>query len=156
MLWHEPLVRAWELGYFELGEALTGMPDADVWKRPATRLLSVGEIVAHLAYWEASDFIDVQETTPLASQAARYYTSNIDAPLVLEIGGEALLSEARRNFEACKAAFLSAPRGEDAPNPLREDWTWRQTLDYKVFHVAYHTGQVYSARHLLGHETVDN
>jgi len=25
-----------------------------------------------------------------------------------------------------------------------------------VFHVAYHTGQAYSVRHLLGHETEDN
>ena len=156
MEWHEPLVRVWEMGYFELGEALTALADADAWKRPHPKLLSVGEIVAHLVHWEASDFIGPGAEGPVFAPAAQYYTANVDNPFVLEVGGEALLTEARRNFEACKAAFLSAPRGQDEPNPNREGWTWGQTLDYKVFHIAYHTGQIYSVRHLLGHETVDN
>ena len=29
-------------------------------------------------------------------------------------------------------------------------------LKYIVFHIAYHTGQMYSVRHLLGEETPDN
>ncbi|MGE0002439.1 MAG: hypothetical protein AB7F50_01695 [Fimbriimonadaceae bacterium] len=156
MAWHEPLVKVWEMGYFELGEALAALPDADVWTRPHPKLLSVGEIVAHLVYWEANDFPKASDASLLVTEAARYYTSNIEAPLVLDIGGQQLHSEANRNFEACKAAFLATPRSEDEPNPSRKEWTWRQTLEYKSFHVAYHTGQVYSVRHLLGHETVDN
>ena len=35
-------------------------------------------------------------------------------------------------------------------------FTYGEYLEYAVFHVAYHTGQMYSARHLLGEETPDN
>jgi hypothetical protein len=35
-------------------------------------------------------------------------------------------------------------------------WTYGEALKYLVFHVSYHTGQIYSARHLLGEETPDN
>jgi hypothetical protein len=35
-------------------------------------------------------------------------------------------------------------------------YTYREFLKYASFHVAYHTGQIYSTRHLLGEETPDN
>ena len=35
-------------------------------------------------------------------------------------------------------------------------WTWGESIRYTIFHVAYHTGQIYTARHLLGEETPDN
>jgi uncharacterized damage-inducible protein DinB len=42
-------------------------------------------------------------------------------------------------------------------DPYPGQWqTWGNLLQYQAFHVAYHTGQAYSARHLLGHETEDN
>jgi uncharacterized damage-inducible protein DinB len=40
--------------------------------------------------------------------------------------------------------------------PNRDDWAWGDTLQYMAFHIAYHTGQMYSARHLMGHETANN
>lgn len=35
-------------------------------------------------------------------------------------------------------------------------FTYGEYLEYAVFHLAYHTGQMYSARHLLGEQTPDN
>ncbi len=47
--------------------------------------------------------------------------------------------------------------GKEKDDPYHVQWeTWGNLVQYQVFHVAYHTGQIYSVRHLLGHETEDN
>ena len=35
-------------------------------------------------------------------------------------------------------------------------FTYGEYLKYAVFHISYHTGQMFSVRHLLGEETPDN
>lgn len=150
------LYAALDTGFWELGEGFKGLPDEDVWKRPHPKLLSIGELASHIAYWEDAGATGGTSASPFLEQCARYYTSAIETPLVLEFGAEALHREVMRVHETVKAALLAAnPDGEDK-NPHREGWTWHQTVEYMVFHVAYHTGQLYSVRHLLGHETVDN
>ncbi len=150
------LITALDTGHWELGEAFKGLPDEDVWKRAHPRLLSIGEIASHIAYWEDIGATGGKIDSPFMKEYARYYTSAIEIPLVMDIGAEALYQEIQRVHEAAKAAMVAVnPDGEDK-NPYREGWTWRQTIEYMAFHVAYHTGQIYSVRHLLGHETVDN
>ena len=34
--------------------------------------------------------------------------------------------------------------------------TYAEALKYAAFHIAYHTGQMYTVRHLLGDTTEDN
>ena len=41
------------------------------------------------------------------------------------------------------------------PN-CQSGFTYGEALEYAVFHIAYHTGQMYSVRHLLGDEPPDN
>ncbi len=142
--------------HWELGEAFEGLPDEETWKRPSPRLLSAGELAAHLAYWEAKSFFGEAFESLLVVPAARYYTSSVETPFALPLGAQEVLAEVRRVHEACKATFLAAPPALEAINAHRNDWTWGETLQYLTFHVAYHTGQVYSVRHLLGHQTVDN
>ena len=36
------------------------------------------------------------------------------------------------------------------------EWTYGAFLEYLVFHIGYHTGQMYSVRHLLGEPPPDN
>ena len=48
------------------------------------------------------------------------------------------------------------PDRAGTPTGLPGNFTYGAQLEYMVFHIAYHTGQIYSARHLLGEETVDN
>jgi uncharacterized damage-inducible protein DinB len=56
-----------------------------------------------------------------------------------------------------KAHVLEIERDSEDPLPRYGGMdTWGANLRYMVFHVAYHTGQIYSARHFLGHETPDN
>lgn len=150
------LIAALDTGHWELGEAFKGLPDDDVWKRPHPRLWSVGEIATHIAYWEDIGMTGGKSDSPLCKQYARYYATDLGTPLDLEFGAEALYREVERVHESAKAAIVELdPAGED-PNPHREGWTWRQAIEYAGFHVAYHTGQIYSARHLMGHETEDN
>ena len=150
------LVKALDTSIWELSEAFKGLPDDDLWTRPHPKLLSVGEIAAHLAYWEAKSFFGDTFDSPLAAHAARYYTSNVSEPFQLELSASEVYAEVKRIHEACKASFHANPHDSDEPNPYRVDWTWGFTVEYQVFHVPYHTGQIYSVRHLLGHETADN
>lgn len=152
----EPLVKGWDMAHWELGEAFQGMPDADLWTRPHPRLLSVGEIAAHIASSEAAYFVGGQIETPLLDARVRYYTPNLESPFRAELGAAALYAEVQRIHAVAKEALEANLPNADAANPYREDWTWAQLLEYMVFHVAYHTGQIYSVRHLMGHETVDN
>lgn len=152
----ELLAKALDSAIFELGEAFKELPDADVWKRPDPRLLSVGEIAAHIGHWLARSFFGENFSSPLVTDAAQYYKSNVDKPFQLDLDAEEIFAEIKRIHEACKASIAANPPDSDAPNPHREGWTWGYVLEYQAFHIAYHTGQIYSVRHLLGHETVDN
>jgi len=151
------LIKALDTASWEMGEAFKGLPDEDVWKRAHPRLLSVGELAAHVAYWEAQTFFGDGFESPLTGNpTASYYTGNAGEPYELPLGAEAVYAEVKRVHEACKASFLATPHDSEEPNPHREGWTWGFAIEYQVFHLAYHTGQMYSVRHLLGHETVDN
>lgn len=150
------LVKALDTSVWELGEAFKGLEDKDVWVRPHPRLLSIGEIAAHLAYWEAHSFFGEGYQSPLIEHAARYYTSNVVEPVEKPMGAEEVYAEIKRIHEEGKAWFLANPQDSDAPSPHREGWTWGSMLEYQAFHFGYHTGQIYSIRHLMGHETEDN
>ena len=151
------LLKALDTAVWEMGEAFKGLPDADVWRRAHPHLLSVGELAAHVAYWEAHTFFGEDATeSPLVTGAADYYTKHVGAPFTLPIGAEATYTEVKRIHDLCKASFAADPHDSADPNPHREGWSWGTAVEYQVFHVSYHTGQMYSVRHLLGHETVDN
>lgn len=113
-------------------------------------------MASHVAYWEALSFFEGGIDSPLTEKYARYYTTSVSEPFVLALGADAVFGEVRRIHEACKAALLESSPLLESDNPFREGWKWGYTLEYQAFHIAYHTGQMYSVRHLLGHETADN
>lgn len=140
---------------WELGEAFKDLPDGDAWKRAHPNLLSVGENAAHIAYWEATTFLGEGVQSPLVTKAASYYTTNVGNGYSLPLTSQEIYDEVVRIHGLCKDSFLAADPELDVENENR-GWTWRQALQYQGFHIAYHTGQIYSVRHLLGHQTVDN
>ncbi len=154
------LIQAWDEGHREFAIALEGLSDEDLWTRPHPKLLSIGELAGHMMYWEAlmvgKDRLpgDVIEGI-LVDPAFNYYTEEIGQPVKLDIGVAELLTEVKRVHELAKKAMLDFdPASADAlPG---EGWTWGYYLQYRVFHTAYHTGQAYSVRHLLGHTPTDN
>lgn len=158
-----PMIAAWDEAYREFAIAFEGLKDDDLWKRPHPRLLSVGEIAGHVAYWQAvwtlgggndrPDLDSLAIASPLVHEAFRYYTATVLKPHSLELNSEQVLAEVARVHEAAKQAVAT----RDAEEAYPGQWgTWGNLVQYQVFHVAYHTGQVYSVRHLLGHETEDN
>ncbi len=118
--------------------------------------MSIGEQAAHIAYGEARWILGEGFDSPFTVPAVRYYPYSIEEPLVLPMSAAEVYAEVKRVHEACKADLLANPRNLEETSPYRSDWTWGYTLQYEAFHIAYHTGQIYSIRHLLGHQTADN
>ncbi len=163
----EACLKLLELGYFEVKCAFEGLADENVWKRPAPGLLSVGELAGHIAFWEAvrlagdgPDPAQCRVSSPLIDLRFRYYPQTIATPpseqhLAMtseQVCGELLRvhAEAVAHFKALKPDLESTPPG------WPPYWTYGEFLKYLAFHVSYHTGQMYSVRHLLGEETPDN
>jgi len=158
-----PLIEAWAEGHREFAIAFGNFPDEDLWKRPHPRLLSAGELAGHVAYWQAvwimgggNDKPDLDQLpikSPLLNHAFRYYTITVENQFRLEMNSTDLIAEVMRVHDAAKAFVSDKEKQEAYPGMWR---TWGNVVQYQAFHVAYHTGQVYSVRHLLGHETEDN
>ncbi len=163
----ELMIAAWEEGHREFSIALEGLADDAVWLRPHPNLLSLGELAGHVAYYEAvmitgpgpdnqPDLDRVPIKSPLVDKAFAYYTDTLGKPVVLGLGAAELVAEFGRVHAEAKVALLRFERDSDDPIPGYAKATWGGNLQYLVFHVAYHAGQAYSVRHLLGHETPDN
>ncbi|MHB8635760.1 MAG: DinB family protein [Fimbriimonadaceae bacterium] len=159
------LIAAWDEGLRELGEAFLRLPDGDVWRRANPKLLSIGELAGHIAYWDAvwisgwglkPNPADLPIKSPLIDPAFRYYTTNVEEPKQLLLGADEVFGEVSRVHREAKEVVsrLNPDSADQAPG--LEGGTWGDLLQYRAFHVAYHTGQIYSVRHLLGHETEDN
>jgi hypothetical protein len=163
----EVYLRLLEQGYYEVKFAFDGLADENVWKRPAEGLLSVGELAGHIAYWEAvrlaGDGEDPEKcrvSSPLVDQRFRYYPTTLATPPAethLAMTSEQVCSELLRVHEEAVAHFkaLNPDPGARIPG-CPTGFTYGEYLEYAVFHLAYHTGQIYSARHLLGEQTPDN
>jgi hypothetical protein len=164
-----------ELGFFEVAEAFNGLADENVWKRPAETLLSVGEMAGHIAYWLAlrlagegkdgtwrPDLTKCPVSSPLIDDRFAYYPATMAAPPSEEhraMTAEQVCRELLRvhketvaHFRALKPDLDSAAPGWGWP----PEHTYGEFLKYAIFHVSYHTGQMYSVRHLLGEDTPDN
>ncbi len=162
-----------ELAFFEVTEAFRELADEHVWKRPAEGLLSIGELAGHVVFWEAMrlagegkdgtgrpDVAKCRVSSPLIDERFGYYPNTLASPPSeehLAMTAEEVYRELLRVNGEATADFRSRNPDLDTPGPgWPSFWTNGEMLKYQVFHVAYHTGQMYSARHLLGEETPDN
>ena len=171
----ETYLKLLEQGYFEVKFAFEGLADENVWKRPAPGLLSVGELAGHLAYWEAvrlagggadleghvaSDLAACPVSSPLIDHRFSYYPTTVATPPSeqhLSMTAEQVCRELSRVHEEAVARLKARnPDLESTPPGWPPENTYGAFLEYLVFHIAYHTGQMYSARHLLGEQTPDN
>ena len=167
----EPYLDALDLCYLEVTEVFKGLADEHVWSRPAPGLLSVGELAGHVAYWEAvrfggeaedgsstRDLTTCKIASPLLDARFSYYsTTLVTLPSSAHLAMSA--EEVRNDLLRVHKEAMESLKGR---NPDLESkapyWhsTYRELLKYVAFHSAYHTGQMYSVRHLLGEETPDN
>jgi len=149
------LTEAWDEAHWEFTLAFEGLSDDDLWKRPHPQLLSVGELAGHVALHEAGMAPGGTVQSPLVDKRFNYYDDHALNPVRLDLTVTHVLDELKRIHEAAKEGVAQVKDFQEVV-PWRDDLTWYQTLQYRVFHVAYHCGQAYSVRHLLGHETTDN
>ena len=176
----EAYLKLLEVGYYEVKFAFEGLADEHVWKRPAAGLLSVGELAGHVAFWEAvrlagegDDPEKCRVSSPLIDPRFRYLPETLATPPSerhLAMTAEQVCGDLVRVHEEAVAQFKALNPDLESPapgyGPPPEDGhevlgygpndTYGMFLEYLVFHIAYHTGQMYSARHLLGEETPDN
>ncbi len=154
------LIGVWDEGHREFEISLEGIGDEDLWVRPHPSLLSVGELAGHVTYYESrmttGHLPDGQIAGPLVDKAFSYYTEGVGHPVNIAITAAELVAEVKRVHAEARAAVLSCDPDAEEPIPGRDGATWGGYLQYLGFHVAYHAGQVYSVRHLLGHRTEDN
>lgn len=153
--------QAWDSAHWEFTLVFEDLSDEDLWRRAHPQLLSVGEIAAHVLYWEVeranmlNPEADVE--TSLKREEARYYLTSVDRPLQLEMSVAELEQEFSRVQKRVKAALQQTNlEGDDPAPPNGPGPKLSDLADYMVFHVAYHTGQAFSVRHLMGHKTNDN
>lgn len=167
----ETYLKCLDLGFFEVTEAFKDLKDENVWKRPADGLLSVGELAGHVAYWEAVRFAGEAEdgsssrdlsnckiSSPLLDPRFGYYTTTVatrPSEEHLAMTAEQVCSELLRIHGEAMASLKALNPNMEAKAPHWHS-NYDELLRYVVFHIAYHTGQMYSVRHLLGEETPDN
>jgi hypothetical protein len=156
----DQLLNAWDEGHSEFALAFHGLEDRDLWCRPDPKLLSIGELAGHVVHWEAvvseNPRVEFPIESPLIDGRFSFYTSNVDVPVSLNLGVADVLREMKRVHEIAKAELLKLDPAFHDPIKGNEEMTWGRYLRYRVIHVAYHCGQAYSVRHLMGHETTDN
>ncbi len=150
----EALVKAWDEGAWEFTLVFEGLSDADLWKRAHPGLLSIGELAGHVAYWDAV-IVQGGVESPLNDKAFGYYPDQLAHEVRKNLTVAQVLEELKNVHDAAKAEVMKVT-DLDEKVPWRDDWTWGACLRYRVFHVAYHCGQAYSVRHLMGHTTTDN
>jgi len=148
-------IEAWGVAHWEFTLAFEDLADEDLWRRPHAKLLSIGELAAHVSYSEAQ-LPQPMTQSPLVDKRSRYYLHQVDDPMALDLTVAQVLEELTTVHEAAKAA-ASQVTSIDETVHWRDDWTWYECVKYiGCFHVAYHTGQAFSVRHLMGHKTNDN
>lgn len=152
---YHAFIEAWGVAHWEFTLAFEDLADEDLWKRPHPRLLSIGELAAHVAYSEAQ-LPQPMTQSPLVDKRSRYYLHQVDDPMALDLTVAQVLQELKTIHEAAVTA-ASQVQNVDEVVHWRDDWTWYECVKYiGCFHVAYHCGQAFSARHLMGHKTNDN
>lgn len=153
--------QAWDSAHWEFSLIFEELSNTDLWLRPDPKLLSVGELTCHMANAQIGFAKKLDPAcgieSPLARAEAGYYLSSVDQPIALPMTVEEVAQEFDRVQKAVKHVFLRSSAERETPlsfeGPGR---TFGEFADYMVFHVAYHTGQAFSARHLMGHRTNDN
>lgn len=154
--------QAFDTACWEFSLVFEDLSDDDLWRRAAPSLLSVGELTCHMTYALVRFASKIDPECGLDSVMAReesvgYYLYSVDRPLALDLSVAEVAAEFDRVQKAAKAVFLACPaHREDALSFEGPGRTFGDFADYMVFHIAYHTGQAFSVRHLMGHRTNDN
>jgi uncharacterized damage-inducible protein DinB len=163
------LIEAWHWMYFETDLVLGGVRPKNLHRRPAPNLLSISEHLAHIARSEGSiicRFLALQpddewQTSVMTRPIFGWPPTMLEHPVEPDLASmtlEEVTEEYLRLHEHCYRVAQSLELEPD--QGFEDQWdrvtTVRDRLRIAAYHVAYHAGQIYSVRHLLGEETPEN
>lgn len=163
------LIEAWHWMYFETNLVLGGIAAEHLHVRPAPTLLSISEHLAHVARSEASIVLrylggqspETWTHSPLLHGVFGWPPTMLESPvshMLTPFTVEGITTEYLRCHEHCYQMAQKLSLSSD--HSFSDDWdrvvTVRDRLRIAAYHVAYHHGQIYSVRHLLGEETPEN
>ena len=121
----DTLLKLWDEGHWEFTLAFEGLSDDDLWRRADPRLLSVGELAGHVAYWEAQYAGEVVAASPLRDDRFRYYTGQVRETVKLDLTVAQVLQELKSIHDSARKAIVGHPN-LDAPFEPQPGMTWRQ------------------------------
>ncbi|MBL8061049.1 MAG: DinB family protein [Chthonomonas sp.] len=154
------LLKLWDTAVWEFSLVFEDLSDEDVWRSPQAGVPSVGVQACHLARSENSSFGQSVES-PLDIDGMGYFPYDPKAPLPIHLAAAEVFAEYERVHKAAIAwiharGFALSDPYENPKFENHEGMTWGDRIEYMPFHVAYHTGQAYMARHIMGHDTTEN
>jgi hypothetical protein len=163
----QTLLKFWEFSYLDVSNALKDVQEEHLHVRLEPNALAISEIVAHISYCEAQAILSIllgkpKERwgiqSPLFDDRNWYPPEILARPIRSEL--QALsISDVATEFNRVHEFVRAAAQGYDVPaaTELKGAWgnepTVRSHLSYVGYHVAYHVGQIYLTRHLLGETT---
>jgi len=152
-----------------MADALDGISPEHLHQRPAPGLISISEQIAHLMRSESSIIGRYIFNEPKTVWAADFMTQfpygwppdTLLKPVDPRL--EALsIADLRLHLDANHIRLLNRARTLELPpdHHFQDDWsgpapTLEVRLRFAAYHVAYHVGQIYQTRHLLGEITPD-
>ena len=155
--------------YFETDLLFEGLSESNLHRRPAPNLLAISEHVAHVARSEASIFdryLFGRSRESLDDCLFRrgefgWPPTMLEGSVNPELASmtvHGVMDEYLKQHARCYA--LAKTLALPADHVFDDDWirvpSVRERLRIAAYHVAYHAGQIYSVRHLLGEVTPEN
>lgn len=163
------LIEAWHWMYFETDLVLGGIKDEHLHLRPGANLIAISEHLAHVARSEASIICrylagqqDAEwQTSVLTKDIFGWPPTMLEQPIDPDLAAMGLSEIAAEYLNLHERCYQVALTLDLSPDHVFDDaWervtTVRDRLRIAAYHVAYHAGQIYSVRHMLGEDTPEN
>lgn len=164
------LIEAWHWSYVDFDMIFEGLAEKHLHARPGPGALSISEGCAHLMRSEASIILrylfgeppELWEDHFMLKAPYGWPPDILMAPVDLRLR-EMTAKEIRLMVLDRHERLYQRSSSLDLPldHRFEDDWsgpapTVEVRLRFAAYHVAYHAGQMYEARHLLGETTPDN
>lgn len=161
------LLKFWEFSYLDVPKALKDVQEEHLHVRLRPNALAISEIAAHISYCEAQAILGIllgkpKEQwgiqSPLFDDRSWYPPEILARPIRPELQAISV-SDVVTEFNRVHAFIRAAVQGYGVPADAELKGAWgneptvRSHLSYVGYHVAYHVGQIYLTRHLLGETT---
>ncbi len=164
------LIRAWDWSFVDLDMAFEGLSLDTLHHRPNQNTISIAEIAAHTVYSEASIILRYLLGVPKEDWGDHLMLRDPYGwpPTILEHPPKPELlamnpQEVKQSWRDQHQRILTALDGYDKGPDHRFQDEWSEAapdvetrLRFAAYHVAYHIGQIYTIRHILGEDTPDN